>query len=99
MQSGLPHATRTFELYFTLNGVAANPTTIQGELYRFYKGKKKVVETLTSGDFVPLGPTGQYTVTVQPDTFGEFFLRAWTSGDAKTDDAELSFDVPTPGLG
>lgn len=98
--SGLPHESRTFELYFTLLGAPSAPTNVQGEFYRFYKGKKKLVAVLTSDNFTPVGDVdGHYSVTVQPDTYGEFFLRAWTSGDASTKDAERSFVVPTPGAG
>lgn len=98
--NGLPRATRTFQFNFTLNGAAANPTAIQGEFYRFDKaGRKVVIKALVQADFISGGGTGQYTVTVTPDTYGEFFIRAWTSGDVKTDDAEKSFTVPKPGLG
>lgn len=99
LQTGLPHATRSFELLFTLNGVPTAPTAIQGEFYRFVKGKKHVVQDLVNGDFTATATTGLYTITVQPDTYGEFFIRAWNTGDAKTDDGELSFIVPTPGAG
>lgn len=99
-QTGLPRATRTFNITFTLNGSPANPSTKAGEFYRLNKGGRKVVvDTLENADFTSLGETGRYSVKVQPDTHGEFYLRIWTAGDTNTQDIEEKVVVPAPASG
>lgn len=96
VQTGLPYATRTFALSAALLGAPTNPTNLHGELSRQAKGRRFIVDTYNTADFDADG-TGNWTITVQPDTHGEFFLRVWTSGDPNKQDIEISFIVPAPG--
>lgn len=87
--------TRSWDIHFTLDGVAVDPTDITIVLARIEKSRKVVVDTQSKADLTVLAGVGAYRYIVIPGSSGDFEWRVTTGDDTFRVDRKVSFTVQT----